>query len=115
MMIPLPLSCLVRRASVSAARFLLVAVAATALTARSEPSGGPYGPIQQSYEIPKAAHVYFVSPTGDAAAPGTKLEQPTTLESAIEHVETGDVIVLRGGIYRTGGLRVSQGVTLQPY
>jgi len=81
----------------------------------AQPSGGPYGPIDQRYEIPKAAHVYYVAPDGKAGAPGTALEQPTTLEAAIERVETGDAIVMRGGVYRTGGLILNQGITLQPY
>jgi len=81
----------------------------------AQPSGGPYGPIDQHYEIPKAAHVYYVAPDGKAEAAGTALEQPTTLESAIERVVTGDAIILRGGVYRTGGLVVNQGVTIQPY
>jgi hypothetical protein len=82
---------------------------------RTQPSGGPYGPIQQTYEIPKAAHVYYVAPDGQADAPGTALAQPTTLESAIARVVTGDAIVMRGGVYRTGGLKLNQGITLQPY
>jgi hypothetical protein len=80
-----------------------------------QPSGGPYGPIDQRYEIPKAAHVYYVAPDGKADSPGTTLEQPTTLEAAIERVVTGDAIVMRGGVYRTGGLVLNQGITLQPY
>ena len=47
--------------------------------------------------------------------PGTSLDQPTTLESAIDRVVTGDAIILRGGVYRTGGLTLNQGITLQPY
>jgi len=81
----------------------------------AQPSGGPYGPIDQGYEIPKAAHVYYVAPGGEADSPGTTLEQPTTLEAAIERVITGDAILLRGGVYRTGGLVLNQGITLQPY
>ena len=81
----------------------------------AQPSGGPYGPIDQRYEIPKAAHVYYVAPDGKTDAAGTTLEQPTTLESAIDRAITGDAIVLRGGIYRTGGLVLNQGVTIQPY
>jgi hypothetical protein len=81
-----------------------------------QPSGGPYGPIHQKYEIPKnAAHVYYVAPDGQADAPGTAVAQPTTLEAAITRVVTGDAIVLRGGVYRTGGLELNQGITLQPY
>ena len=81
----------------------------------AQPSGGPYGPVDQFYEIPKAERVFFVAPEGEPGVPGTALEHPTTLESAIERVVTGDAIVLRGGIYRTGGLLLNQGVTIQPY
>ena len=81
----------------------------------AQPSGGPYGPIDQHYDVPKAAHVYFVAPDGKSDSAGTTLEQPTTLESAIDRVVTGDAIILRGGVYRTGGLTLNQGITLQPY
>src|SRR6188474_982412 len=81
----------------------------------AQPSGGPYGPIQQRYEIPQAKKIYYVAPDGQATSGGTSLEQPTTLASAIEKVETGDAIILRGGTYRLGGLRLSQGITIQPY
>jgi len=83
--------------------------------AYAQPSGGPYGPIDQRYEVPKANHVYFVAPDGNAGSPGTTLEQPTTIEAAIDRVVTGDAIVMRGGVYRTGGLVLNQGITLQPY
>jgi hypothetical protein len=84
--------------------------------ALAQPSGGPYGPIPQTYTIPAgAAHVYYVAPDGRAEAKGTTLAEPTTLEAAIPRVVTGDAIVLRGGTYRTGGLRLNQGVTLQPH
>ena len=34
---------------------------------QAQPSGGPYGPIPQRYEVPKgAAHVYYVAPDGQA-------------------------------------------------
>ena len=81
----------------------------------AQPSGGPYGPIDQRYEVPKAAHVYYVAPDGKANSPGTSLDQPTTIESAVDRAVTGDAIILRGGIYRTGGLVINQGVTIQPY
>ncbi|MGD0200947.1 MAG: right-handed parallel beta-helix repeat-containing protein [Bryobacteraceae bacterium] len=81
----------------------------------AQPSGGPYGPIDQRYEIPRAAHVYYVAPDGKAGSPGTALAEPTTLEAAIERVVTGDAIIMRGGVYRTGGLILNQGITLQPY
>jgi len=82
--------------------------------AAAQPSGGPYGPIPQSYPVPEAGHVYTVAPDGKAEAPGT-LAEPTTLAAAIEKVVTGDAIVMRGGIYRTGNLRLNQGITWQPY
>ena len=81
----------------------------------AQPSGGPYGPVDQRYEIPKAAHVYYVAPDGKADSAGTSLDQPTAIESAIDRAATGDAVILRGGIYRTGGLVINQGVTIQPY
>ena len=92
--------------------FLLLLLAATA---DAQPSGGPYGPIDRYYEVPEAAHVYYVAPDGKADAAGTSPERPTTLAAAIERVVTGDAVILRGGTYRTGGLLLNQGVTLQPY
>lgn len=81
----------------------------------AQPSGGPYGPVDQRYEVPKAAHVYYVAPHGKADSPGAVPDQPTTLETAIDRVVTGDAIILRGGVYRTGGLILNQGITVQPY
>jgi hypothetical protein len=42
------------------------------------------------------------------------LQQPTTLSAAITRAVTGDAIILRGGTYRTGDLKLNQGITLQP-
>jgi len=92
--------------------FFLACLPATVL---AQPSGGPYGPVDQVYEIPEAKQVYFVAADGRSEASGTVLEDPTTLEAAITRVASGDAIVLRGGIYRTGGLLLNQGITLQPY
>jgi hypothetical protein len=66
-----------------------------AATGYAQPSGGPHGPIDQRYGIPKAGHVYYVAPDAKADSPGTTLEEPTTLEAAIERVVTGDAIVER--------------------
>jgi hypothetical protein len=86
------------------------------LPASAQPSGGPYGPLWQTYAVPdRAPHVYYVAPDGRAESPGTALAEPTTLEAAFERVVTGDAVVMRGGTYRTGGLRLNQGITLQPY
>lgn len=82
----------------------------------AQPSGGPYGPLPQTYEVPKqAVHVYYVAPDGSSDAPGTTLEAPATIESVLARVVTDDVIILRGGTYRTGGLVLNQGVTIQPF
>src|SRR5690349_7689999 len=63
----------------------------------AQPSGGPYGPQPQTYEVPKAAaHVYYVAPDGKADAPGATVDAPSTLESALARVVTGDAIILRG-------------------
>jgi hypothetical protein len=81
-----------------------------------QPSGGPYGPVPQTYELPKDANkIYYVAPDGNAEASGTTLDKPTTIEAAIKRVVTGDAIILRGGVYRTGGLKFNQRITIQPY
>lgn len=81
----------------------------------AQPSGGPYGPVQQRYELPQAKRIYYVAPDGQPSNSGASLDQPTTLESAIAKVVTGDALVLRGGTYRTGGLKLNQGITIQPH
>ncbi len=84
--------------------------------ATAQPSGGPYGPIPQTYALPLGAGtIYFVAPDGDSTASGEMLAKPTTLESATARVRTGDAIVMRGGTYRTGNLVLNQGITIQPY
>ena len=62
-----------------------------------------------------AGKIYFVAPDGDSTASGEMLAKPTTLESAIARVSTGDAIIMRGGVYRTGNLILNQGITIQPY
>lgn len=82
----------------------------------AQPSGGPYGPLKQYYEIPKiGGKIYYASPDGNASAAGDNLNAPTTIENAISKAGTGDVIILRGGTYRTGDLKFNQGITIQPY
>ena len=52
---------------------------------RAQPSGGPYGPVARTYEVPTdAAHVYYVAPDGDPEATGARMEDPTTIGAAIE-------------------------------
>jgi hypothetical protein len=93
-----------------------LAVGLSVLPAASQPSGGPYGPARQKYDLPKVTgKTYYVAVDGKTDQSGERLSQPTTLESAFEKVRTGDAIVMRGGTYRTGGLRLNQGITIQPY
>ena len=86
-----------------------------AATVQAQPSGGPYGPVPQRYAVPQAGHVYFVAPDGKADAAGSSINEPTSIEAAIARVVSGDAIVMRGGSYRTGGLQLNQGITIQPY
>ena len=82
----------------------------------AQPYGGPYGPIHQTYDLPLTeGKIYYVAPNGQTEKSGETLSNPTTIEGAIERVKTGDVIVMRGGIYRTGNLVFNQGITIQPY
>ena len=82
----------------------------------AQPSGGPYGPIQQTYDLPEGAgKIYYVSPDGKPDQTGEALSNPTTIEAAIEKVKTGDAIIMRGGTYRTGNLFLNQGIIIQPY
>ncbi len=82
----------------------------------AQPSGGPYGPVHKTYEIPKVpGKIYFVAPDGDAKSAGTDISKPTTLEAAVKKGVTGDAIILRGGVYRTGTLVFNQGLVFQPY
>jgi parallel beta-helix repeat protein len=86
------------------------------LSLMAQPSGGPYGPIQQTYQLPAmAGKIFYVAPDGKAEQSGETLALPTSIEAAIEQVKTGDAIVMRGGIYRTGNLILNQGITIQPY
>lgn len=117
----LPISCSTRArlvASGNSTRALALALAMVAFvsTLTAQPSGGPYGPVARSYEVPAdAPHVYYVAPDGRAEAVGALPSEPTTLEAAIGRVVTGDAIILRGGTYRTGGLVLNQSVTMQPF
>lgn len=84
--------------------------------ANAQPSGGPFGPVHKTYELPQVSGtIYYVSPEGNAGVAGTEISKPTTLEAAVKKGVTGDAIILRGGVYRTGTLVFNQGLTFQPY
>ena len=86
------------------------------LSVISQPSGGPYGPVRQTWQLPKTdGKIYYVAPEGIKEATGESLTVPTTIEAAVERVKTGDVIIMRGGTYRTGNLLLNQSITIQPY
>jgi len=86
------------------------------ISLKAYPSGGPYGPLKQKYDLPLVSgKIYYVAPDGKAENKGETLDKPTTIEKAIEKVVTGDAIVMRGGTYRTGELLLNQGITIQPY
>ncbi|HSW37964.1 MAG TPA: right-handed parallel beta-helix repeat-containing protein, partial [Acidobacteriota bacterium] len=104
-----------RKAGCARLFFLLFLFLQTALSGYTQPSGGPYGPVDRFYETPQTGTVYFVAPGGDPNSPGTGLEAPTTIEAAVARVVTGDAIVMRGGVYRTGSMEFNQGITIQPY
>jgi parallel beta-helix repeat protein len=106
----LKLTAFFRTAAVAALFIALVTSAA------AQPSGGPYGPVKQAWPVPeKAGRVIYVAPDGDADATGQNNTAPSTIESAIAKATTGDVIIMRGGTYRTGDLLLNQGITIQPY
>lgn len=96
---------------------LLLATALFACTQKApEPEKIVYGPIKQVYELPVVkGTIYYVAPDGNAEAAGTSVNEPTIIEAAIAKVVTGDALVMRGGIYRTGNLTFNQGITIQPY
>ncbi len=82
----------------------------------AQPSGGPYGPIRQNYKEPvNAGRVYYVAHDGKIGESGETIAEATTLEAAMKKVKTNDIIILRGGVYRTGNLLINQGITMQPY
>jgi hypothetical protein len=86
------------------------------LSILAQPSGGPYGPVRQTWQLPKTeGKIYYVAPDGKIEASGETLSVPTTIGEAIDRVKTGDVIVMRGGTYRTGNLVLNQGITIQPW
>lgn len=94
----------------------LIALAVSLPAVLAQPSGGPYGPVTETYTVPPTApHVYYVAPDGSPTAAGTSPTGPTTLQAAISRAGTGDAVILRGGTYRVGGLVFNQGIVLQPY
>jgi parallel beta-helix repeat protein len=96
--------------------FYLLIVFGSCSMSINEPSLPGYGPIMQNYVLPNVPGIiYYVSPDGDASSDGLVPERPLTLDEAITRVVTGDAIIMRGGIYRTGNLTFNQGIVIQPY
>jgi hypothetical protein len=94
----------------------LLLVISSCNNANDQPIAVEYGPVAQTYELPDVTGIiYFVSPGGDPSSDGHDADNPTGIEEAFARVVTGDAIVMRGGIYRTGNLTFNQGITIQPY
>ena len=74
---------------------------------------GPFGPLKKTYLVPENA--LFAAPDGSASSDGRTKDKPTSIENAFRTAESGDVIVLRGGEYRTGNLVFNKKITVQPY
>ncbi|MFW6290447.1 MAG: right-handed parallel beta-helix repeat-containing protein [Mariniphaga sp.] len=86
------------------------------ILATAQPSGGPYGPVDKTYELPDVpGTIYYVAPDGKPDSKGTDIKNPTTIDMAVKRGRTGDAIILRGGVYRAGSLMFNQGLTFQPY
>ena len=82
----------------------------------AQPVEMTYGPVKKVYEMPDVkGKIYYVAPDGKADMDGMDINQPTTIETAISKVVSGDAIIMRGGIYRTGNLTFNQGITIQPF
>jgi hypothetical protein len=95
---------------------IMVLIWLSVIPGSAQPSGGPYGPVSQKYALPAVTgKIYYVAPDGKAGEQGGSLAAPTTIETAFESVKSGDAIVMRGGIYRTGNLILNQKITIQPY
>ena len=63
--------------SVSCVLFYII-IGLSSLTA--QPSGGPYGPIQQTYQLPKVSgKIYYVAPDGQAEQSGETINVATTV------------------------------------
>jgi parallel beta-helix repeat protein len=93
---------------------LLIVISSCRSTDR--PSSIEYGPIAQTYELPDVSGTtFFVAPDGDPSSDGLSPGNPTSIEEAFTRVVSGDAIILRGGIYRTGNLNFNQGIVMQPY
>ena len=96
--------------------FVLIAVFVFSQLSISAQTDKRYGPGDYIYEIPEDVNnVFYVSPEGKPDAPGNSIDSPTDLETAVKKARTNDLIVLRGGVYRTGRLTFNQGFTMQPY
>jgi hypothetical protein len=60
----------------------------------------PIRPLAQPSQRPWGlGQKVFVAPTGDDANPGTEAKPWRTINAALKHLEPGDTLYLRGGIY----------------
>lgn len=66
-----------------------------------------------------ACKVYYIAPNGNDANPGSFTEPLATLDTAMNLMEAGDVLFVRGGTYlaagTTGGIRNKNGTADKPF
>ena len=111
-------SCHLRRIPAHAiAGALLAGVLLAPAPGQAQPSGGPYGPVAQTYEVPKyAAHVYYVAPDGQV---GRRRHERSTRRRPSRRSSRASSRATRSSCAaaRTGRAAscFNQGITLQPY
>ncbi|MBN1952705.1 MAG: right-handed parallel beta-helix repeat-containing protein [Bacteroidales bacterium] len=95
---------------------LLICLLLTGQSLAGQPSGGPYGPVPQKFNLPETyGRFIYTAPDGNADSQGISPESPTSLDNAVKLATAGDAIILRGGTYRTGNLVFNQGILFQAY
>lgn len=60
------------------------------------------------------AATYYVSPTGDDSGPGTEAQPMATLQAAVNRLQPGDTLLVRGGTYRETVTFPRSGTAQQP-
>ncbi|MGW2346874.1 sigma-70 family RNA polymerase sigma factor [Streptomyces sp. NPDC001661] len=60
------------------------------------------------------AHALYLSPSGRDSAPGTESRPLRSLAGAVQRAKSGDTLVFKSGVCRTGDVSFSKKLTLQP-
>lgn len=105
-----------RWGAVLASVTLAVGVAAVALVGHGErraaAAGSGTAVPDTGYPVPAGA--LFAAPGGGSTGACTQTE-PCALAAAVRRAPVGGTVVLRGGIHRTGAVRLTKRLTLQAY